>query len=99
MPSTAAAGERTAASTATSGGPITKISSCTVDSTANAAWSRPPSPRRRDQSARMHAPTGGIAAPARAASPARTTGEAEPAAARATKATALATAQPARTRV
>src|SRR5829696_6465341 len=100
VPSTAAAGEKTAASTATSGGPTTKISSCTVDSTANAAWSWPPWPSRPDQSARMHAPTGGIAAPARAASPARTSGEAELlAAARAAKASALATEQPARTRV
>src|SRR5512133_339275 len=100
VPSTATAGEKAAASRATSGGPITKISSCTVDSTANAAWSWPSWASRSDHRARMHAPTGGTDAPARAASPARATGGTRPpAAARATKPTALAAAQPTRTRV
>jgi hypothetical protein len=100
VPSTAAAGDSTAASRATSGGPVTKISSWTVDSTANAAWSLPPWPSRSDQRARMQAATGGIDPPARAASPARTGGEAErPAAARAAKAAALASPQPTSTLV
>src|SRR5829696_5120786 len=100
VPSTATAGEKAAASRATSGGPTTKISSCTVDSTANAAWSWSSWPSRSDHRARMQAPTGGIDAPARAASPASTAGEApRPAAASATKLRALATAHPARTRV
>ena len=48
----------------------------------------------------MHAATGGIDPPARAASPASTTGEApRPATARAPKLRALATEQPTRTRV
>ena len=100
VPSTAAAGESAAASRATSGGPTTKISSCTVDSTANAAWSWPPGPSRSDQRARMQAATGGIDPPARAASPASTTGDADrPAQARAAKLSPLVTAQPTRTRV
>jgi hypothetical protein len=48
----------------------------------------------------MHAPTGGIDAPARPASPASTSGEApRPTAAREPKPSALATAQPTSTRV
>ena len=100
MPSTATPGEKAAASSATSGGPTTKISSCTVDSTANAAWSWSSWPSRSDQRARMQAPTGGIDAPARAASPASTSDDAaRPATARAPKLTALATAHPPSTRV